>query len=216
MTRLQTWRPSNRSIPGRGKWFFFSPKAIQTGSGARPAFCSTGTGGYFSGGQAAGVADLTAHLHLLPRLWISGGIPLLPPCMPSWLRQSQPLTWRSIKTCLSLMYSDKHLVCVACTLQPHGLAGNFCLCLFILTILRRRSQWSRCLRRGSAARPFACWDCGFEFRRGHGYLSVVNVVCCQVQIFASGWSLVQSSPTEYGVSNSVWSWSFDNEEALAH
>ena len=24
-----------------------------------------------------------------------------------------------------------------------------------------------------------CWDCGFEFRRGHGYLSLVSVVCCQ-------------------------------------
>jgi len=29
--------------------------------------------------------------------------------------------------------------------------------------------------------PFACWDCGFESHRGHGYLSVVTVVCCQVE-----------------------------------
>ena len=27
-------------------------------------------------------------------------------------------------------------------------------------------------------RPLACWDCGFEFHRGHGCLSVMNVVCC--------------------------------------
>jgi hypothetical protein len=57
-----------------------------------------------------------------------------------------------------------------------------------------RSQWPRRLR------PFACWDCGFESRRGHGCLSVVSVVCCQVEVSASGWSLVQRSPTECGVS----------------
>ena len=27
-----------------------------------------------------------------------------------------------------------------------------------------------------AARPLACWNCGFESRRGHGSLSVVSVV----------------------------------------
>ena len=26
-------------------------------------------------------------------------------------------------------------------------------------------------------RPLACWDCGFEFRWGHGYWSFVNAVC---------------------------------------
>jgi hypothetical protein len=34
-----------------------------------------------------------------------------------------------------------------------------------------RSQW-----------PLACWDCGFEFRRGHGCVSLVSVVL-------SGWGL---------------------------
>jgi hypothetical protein len=47
-------------------------------------------------------------------------------------------------------------------------------------------------------------------------LSLVSVVCCQVEVSASGWSLVQRSPTECGVSNWLWSWSLDNEEALAH
>jgi hypothetical protein len=54
-----------------------------------------------------------------------------------------------------------------------------------------------------AARPNArvCglsvfWDCGFEPRRGHGCLSLVSVVCCQVEVSASGRSLVQRSPTE--------------------
>jgi hypothetical protein len=31
-------------------------------------------------------------------------------------------------------------------------------------------------------------------------LSLVSVVCCQVEVCASGWSLVQRSPTECGVS----------------
>jgi hypothetical protein len=30
-------------------------------------------------------------------------------------------------------------------------------------------------------RPLACWDCGFESWRRHGCLSLVNVVCCQVE-----------------------------------
>jgi hypothetical protein len=49
-------------------------------------------------------------------------------------------------------------------------------------------------------RPLACWDCGFEFRRGHGCLFLVSFVCCQVEVCASGWSLVQRSPFECGVS----------------
>ena len=49
-------------------------------------------------------------------------------------------------------------------------------------------------------RPLACWDCGFESHREHGCLSVVSVVCCQVEVSATSWSLVQRSPTECGVS----------------
>jgi hypothetical protein len=30
---------------------------------------------------------------------------------------------------------------------------------------------------GVSLRTFAYWDCGFEYRRGHGCLSVVSVVC---------------------------------------
>jgi hypothetical protein len=48
--------------------------------------------------------------------------------------------------------------------------------------------------------PFACWDCGFESRRGHGSLSLVIVVFCQGEISASSGTLVQRSPTECGVS----------------
>jgi len=36
---------------------------------------------------------------------------------------------------------------------------------------------------------------------GHGCLSLCSVVCCQVEVSAKNLSLVQRSPTEYGVSN---------------
>jgi hypothetical protein len=36
--------------------------------------------------------------------------------------------------------------------------------------------------------------------RGHVCLSLVSVVCCQVEVSATSWSLVQRSPTECGVS----------------
>ena len=32
-------------------------------------------------------------------------------------------------------------------------------------------------------RPLACWDCGLESSWVHGCLSVVNVVCCKVEVF---------------------------------
>jgi hypothetical protein len=51
---------------------------------------------------------------------------------------------------------------------------------------------------------------------GRGCLSLGNIVCCQVEVSASGWSLVQRSPTECGVSKWVWLWIFDNEGALTH
>jgi hypothetical protein len=49
-------------------------------------------------------------------------------------------------------------------------------------------------------RPLAYWDCGFESHGGHGCLSLVSVECCQVEVSATSWSLVQRSPTECGVS----------------
>ena len=35
---------------------------------------------------------------------------------------------------------------------------------------------------------------------GHGWLYLVRVVCCTIEVSASGWSPVQRSPTECGVS----------------
>jgi hypothetical protein len=58
-------------------------------------------------------------------------------------------------------------------------------------------------------------DCGFGSRRRLGCLSLVSVVCCQVEVAAMGLSLDQKSPADCGVSLCVivkpqyW-------EALAH
>ena len=41
---------------------------------------------------------------------------------------------------------------------------------------------------------------GFESRLGHGYLSLASVVCCQVQVSVTERSLLQSNPTECGLS----------------
>ena len=55
------------------------------------------------------------------------------------------------------------------------------------------SRWAAC-----GLRPLTCWDRGFKSHRGHGYLSVVIVVCCQVEVSATSWSLVQRNPTDCG------------------
>jgi hypothetical protein len=49
-------------------------------------------------------------------------------------------------------------------------------------------------------RPLACWDCGFESCRRHGRQSRVSVVCCQVEVSATGRPLIQRSHTECDVS----------------
>jgi hypothetical protein len=48
------------------------------------------------------------------------------------------------------------------------------------------------------------------------WMSVVSVVCCQIDVSASDWSLVQRSPNECGVYNKVWSRNLNNVEVLAH
>jgi hypothetical protein len=62
---------------------------------------------------------------------------------------------------------------------------------------RNQPQWPRNRRRGSAAvRLLRLW---VRIPLRHWYLSLVGVVCCQVEVRASGWSLVQRNPTECGV-----------------
>ena len=64
----------------------------------------------------------------------------------------------------------------------------------------RADLWPRGIRCRSAAA--SSWDCGFESRREHWYLSHVSVGSCQVEVSASGWSPVQRSTTECGMSES--------------
>jgi hypothetical protein len=49
-------------------------------------------------------------------------------------------------------------------------------------------------------RSLACWDCGFKISAG-GWMSVVRVLCCQADVSVLGRLLVQSSPTDCGVSS---------------
>jgi hypothetical protein len=53
-----------------------------------------------------------------------------------------------------------------------------------------------CAVLGVGLRPRDCWGRGFESRWGHGCLSLVSVVCCQVEVSATSWSFVQRSPKE--------------------
>ena len=56
-----------------------------------------------------------------------------------------------------------------------------------------RSQWPHGVRRKSAVARL-------NPAGGHGCLSVLSVVCCQVEVSATSWSLVQGSPTDFVVS----------------
>jgi hypothetical protein len=60
-----------------------------------------------------------------------------------------------------------------------------CVSLVLPTVAAMSNAW-----------PLACWDCGFESPRGHGYLFFVTVVLLQVESSASGRSLVQGSSTD--------------------
>jgi hypothetical protein len=53
---------------------------------------------------------------------------------------------------------------------------------------------------GMGLLSLAWWDCGFGSRKQHGCLSLVSVVCCQVEVSAVGWLLLRRSFTECGVS----------------
>jgi hypothetical protein len=50
-------------------------------------------------------------------------------------------------------------------------------------------------------RPLASWDCGFEYDRRHGCLSVVSVVCCKVEVFpTTSWWVFLRSAIDWGAS----------------
>ena len=70
---------------------------------------------------------------------------------------------------------------------------------FLLAYSRKcLSQWPHGLRRGSADARLLILR--FRIPPGQGCLSLVSGVCCQVEVFSSGWLLGQRSPTDCGVS----------------
>jgi hypothetical protein len=73
-----------------------------------------------------------------------------------------------------------------------------------------RSQWPSGLRR------IAFWECCFESLLRCGCLSLVSVLCCQVEVSATGRSLVQRSHADSAVSELMWLGKPQLEEAYAH
>jgi len=64
-------------------------------------------------------------------------------------------------------------------------------------------------------RLLAYRDFGFESWQGHGWLSLVSVVRCQVQVSCN--EIISRPEESYRVwCVWVWSWSLDNEDALVH
>jgi hypothetical protein len=49
-------------------------------------------------------------------------------------------------------------------------------------------------------RPIVCWDCWFDSLWGHRCMSVVSIMCRQVEVCATGRSLVQRNSTDSDMS----------------
>jgi hypothetical protein len=56
----------------------------------------------------------------------------------------------------------------------------------MVTSIVRGADPGGCAVYGVGLPLFACWDCGFEYRQGHGCLSVVSILHCQVGVSATG------------------------------
>jgi hypothetical protein len=135
-------------------------------------------------------------------------IPPLPyKLLPSWFDRSYNVRWvaqivslPSMQFPSSLFYSLRPRVKHSHKKVLRPLQPVFCPSVRH-QICQSQWPWSLCLMRGYAAAFL--WDCGFESRRGHGCLSIVSVVCCQVDS-SSVWSVVlQTIATECGVSEYV-------------
>jgi len=96
-------------------------------------------------------------------------------------------SWRQVPLIKSL-----HLCYNVTTPVTSNLTKNFPDLLGYLIIhwllLFGRPQW-----------PLACKVCEYESRRRHGYLSLVRVVCCQVEVYESGRSIAQKSLADCGL-----------------
>ena len=68
-----------------------------------------------------------------------------------------------------------------------------------MLIVKTFANPSRRVVEGESVQSLAYWDYGFESRLGHGCLSLVNAVCCLVEVSATG-RVVWRSPTKFSVS----------------
>ena len=80
------------------------------------------------------------------------------------------------------------------------------LCIILTYFMRLRTYVCMC-RTVPVAAQLKAWVCGRSLAGiadsnpiGDMDVCLVSIVCCQVEVSASGWSPVQRSPTEWGVS----------------
>ena len=128
-------------------------------------------------------------------------------CLDGWGKKIPQITRRhlpqDITMCIPLLRFRIALVTFVSIRsifsQPRITEGNSPIPVLFRSIYSIvRSQWPRGLRnRYVATRLLGLW---VRNPPGHGWLSLVSVVCCQVEVSASGWSLAQRNPTECGVS----------------
>ena len=62
--------------------------------------------------------------------------------------------------------------------------AHTCLVLHALTVLLCCGYIGTPM--AARSKEYVCWDCGFESCRGYWCMCLVNVVCCQVEVSASG------------------------------
>jgi len=115
-------------------------------------------------------------------------------CSVAWVLWSG---YRLTCTC-----EDRENVCLICSVFcaligciKYVINTSACTLILLTYFCFSLSQWPRGLRRGSAAahllRSLVLIPPG-------AWMSVVSVVCCQVEVCATSWSLVQRSPTDCG------------------
>jgi hypothetical protein len=108
------------------------------------------------------------------------------------LQISQPALWRTTWHRLLRNRQRPYNVISRNETSVHGRVF-----IEMLIIHQNRFQWPSGLRRGSAAARLL----GLRVRiPPWAWVFVVSVVCCQVEVSAMGWSLVQRSPTDCVVS----------------
>jgi hypothetical protein len=95
------------------------------------------------------------------------------------------------KNRFTVIYSESRLWAVR-TLKCHSVQTDENVALYESVAGMRQD----CLAERTKAR--GCWHCKIQSPREHEWLSLFSVVCCQLQFFVTGRSLVQRNSTVYG------------------